>query len=494
MLVFYLLLAGLVLELLIYVPGFWRIRRPLAAILAIFLVATGIFAARTSPIFWPVDFIMLFRILNQLRIVKGRMHPEFLRRATFRTSAWLALTQIWIFMAASASALLLRPHNVLWLVGWAQVVVATILFLSTLYSVIRTRHKPVAQYYSDKELPTVTIAIPARNETTDLEACLRSVIATDYPKLEIIVLDDCSQDKTAEVIRGFAHDGVRFIKGAEPDEHWLAKNQAYEQLSEEALGELILFCGVDTRFGQQTIRAIVTTMLNRDKDMIGLIPRRLTNTPAAAFIQPMRYWWELALPRRLFNKPSVLSTCWIIRRKVLKQLGGFAAVSRTVLPERYFARELVKTDAYSFIRADDILDVQTAKSLKEQRTTAVRMRYPQVHRRPEMVLAITLVEVICMLAPFALIPVGLLLHFGTVIWIYIVAALLLVFTHVLILAVTNPPNIPLAFLNYPVVIMTEIYLSYESMFKYEFSRVDWKDRNICIPVMHVIPKLPDIKS
>jgi hypothetical protein len=40
--------------------------------------------------------------------------------------------------------------------------------------------------------------------------------------------------------------------------------------------------------------------------------------------------------------------------------------------------------------------------------------------------------------------------------------------------------------------VAELVLGLTSMFKYEFSTVIWKDRNICIPVMHVIPKLPDL--
>jgi hypothetical protein len=220
------------------------------------------------------------------------------------------------------------------------------------------------------------------------------------------------------------------------------------------------------------------------------MPRRLSNTPAAAFIQPMRYWWELALPRRLFNRPPVLSTCWLIERTALKKAGSFAAVSHNILPERYFARELVKRDEYSFVRADDLLDIQTAKVLDEQRATAVRMRYPQLHRRPELVLPMILTELLLLLGPFILAPASLIWHLGMIGWLSLAAAVLLIATHVLILAVSNPPNIPLAFLNLPVVILTEIVLVCESMLKYEFSVVDWKGRNICIPVMHVIPKLP----
>src|SRR6185369_13096540 len=62
------------------------------------------------------------------------------------------------------------------------------------------------------QLPTVSVCIPARNEDRVLTDCLAAVLASDYPKLEVIVLDDCSQDKTAQVVRQFAHGGVQFIQ------------------------------------------------------------------------------------------------------------------------------------------------------------------------------------------------------------------------------------------------------------------------------------------
>src|SRR5690606_10627587 len=97
----------------------------------------------------------------------------------------------------------------LWLPIASLILSATILGL-LIYHLRKTRHITNRTHYSDKELPTVSVCIPARNETNALEDCLRSMLANDYPKLEILVLDDCSQDRTAEVIKSFAHAGVRF--------------------------------------------------------------------------------------------------------------------------------------------------------------------------------------------------------------------------------------------------------------------------------------------
>jgi glycosyltransferase involved in cell wall biosynthesis len=377
-------------------------------------------------------------------------------------------------------------------IALVQVGVAAAVLGITIKNVYQSRYKQGEVFYADRDLPTVSLLIPARNETTDLEECLRTALASDYPKLEIIVLDDCSQVKTSEVIKGFAHDGVRFVRGEEPKGSWLAKNQAYQKLAEEASGELMLFCGVDVRFGSHAIKALVTELLNRNKDMVSVLPRRLSGNLAGAFIQPMRYWWELSLPRRLFNRPAVLSTCWLIRRKTLNNLGGFGAVSHSIIPEGYFARELVKTNDYSFIRANDTLDVQTHKAYVDQRATAIRTRYPQLRRRPENVLLVVTADLLFLLGPFVGVAYGLFQNDVAVLNTSIIASAILVLNHLIVVQLTSPSNVVTALINFPIEVLTEVIITIMSMLRYEFGAVEWKDRNVCIPVMHVVPHLPPL--
>lgn len=483
------LILSIVLEWLIYsLKPLWTHRDKLV-VPPLVLCGFGTSAMIVAYPHWSIVFVVaisVFRVINHLRIAQGRMHDQYLRHSSRRTGLVLGLAQL-----VGIGVVLLQPTNlnpVINVYMAAQFALASLTLIITSRTIANTRFRRDEVYFADKELPSVTVAIPARNETDDLEQCLRSVLANDYPKLEIIVLDDCSQDKTADVIRSFAHAGVRFIKGEEPSDRWLAKNQAYSRLEEEATGELVLFCGVDVRFGPQAVRALVSTLLARNKSMLSVMPRRLTSEVLSVFVQPLRYWWELAVPRRLFNRPAVLSTCWLIRRKTLKKLGSFDAVSHSILPEGYFARELVKSDQYSFLRADDILDVQTRKTPERQRETAIRMRYPQIRRRPEIALLLTITHVFFMLAPLACFISSFWLGVGWIQTIGLISYLMLTATHVSIVQVSNPANVLTAALSYPLAILVELVISYISMFRYEFSEVNWKGRNVCIPVMHAIPK------
>ncbi|MDB5185859.1 MAG: glycosyltransferase family 2 protein [Candidatus Saccharibacteria bacterium] len=492
-----LILATLLAEAAIYTRWLWPYRRTFAALLipvVSFLAGVMLFSRLNAGAVLLL-LVSVYRIINLMRLVKGRMHERYLFQAARRTSLLMGLAVGMVLIVLMVHGSL--RYNALTLIevfAYVQLSILIVLLLIVIRNVFKSRYQSVIKYYSDKELPTLTVAIPARNETEDLEQCLHTILASDYPKLEVIVLDDCSQDKTSEIIKKFAHDGVRFIRGAEPAERWLAKNQAYARLADEASGELVLFCGVDVRFGPQAIRALVTTMLNRDKAMVSVMPKRLTSNPLEAFIQPMRYWWELALPRRMFNRPPVLSTCWVIKRRALERIGGFEAVSHNVIPEGFFARELTKSDDYSFIRASDVLGIQTIKNASQQRDTAIRVRYPQVHRRPELVMLLALAEIAIFLMPFVFLLASIWIDLGIIQTISIASVALLIFIHVAIVYISNPANVPLALFNFPLVVLTEVVLSHESMFKYEFSEVEWKGRNVCIPVMHITPHLPPLPA
>jgi glycosyltransferase involved in cell wall biosynthesis len=344
----------------------------------------------------------------------------------------------------------------------------------------------------DKDLPTLTVAVPARNETDALHACISSLLDSHYPKLEIIVLDDCSQTaRTPEIIRDFAHKGVRFIRGTEPDGNWLAKNQAYAALVEASSGQLILFCGVDIRFTPDSLRRMVIYLLARRKTMLCVLPQNAQAT-SVPLIQPMRYLWELALPRRRLSRPPALSSCWLIARSALRQAGGFDAVARSVVPEAYFASRQTAGDGYSFMGGAGF-GVSSAKSLREQRETAIRVTYPRLHKRPELVALVTALYVLWIGLPLSSLVYSLIFgQFGLLAMAALVGLIYSLLAYRLVLRLAYGYVSGRALLALPLAALVYIAILNYSMYKYEFSEVIWKGRNVCLPVMHVIPRLPKI--
>lgn len=481
-------------ELLQTFRPFWMVRRFLAPIVIVSIIASTILILPlVTPLFKIIISILaVYRIFNLVRIVKGRMHPYYLQYVSRRTSFWIATIHIVLFCVLSLVLSYVSVIEFFSLLSYFLTIVTLLMVIVVSRNISKMSYEQPSAFLADRHLPTVTVAVPARNETSDLEFCLKSILQSDYPKLEIIVYDDCSHQATSEVIKKFAHDGVRFIKGDAPQKRWLPKNQACQSLLEHSTGELVMFTGVDVRVQNNTVRDTVNTMYCKRKRMLSILPLRQNPSVKSVFIQPLRYWWELVPPRRVFNRPPVLSTCWIIDREFILSLGGFTAVSHAILPEVYFAKKAVETDDYSFIRSDDELGLMTAKAIEGQRSTAIRVKYPQLRRRIENVLLVS-----WLLLGLLFIPPAAVLYGISSTNVILVASGLLTYIavlsiHSVVLLVTDPKNLRKGLLTYPVAMVAEIVLGYASMYQYEFGTVEWKGRNVCIPVMHVYPKLPNI--
>lgn len=457
--------------------------------LAISLFTIWLLVANLSTWTIVVAVFSIYRVINLRRVIQSRIHVSHLYHTSRQAELWLVGLQ---FLTIVIS-LSIQPWDwalMTWWYGLAVLEVAGITllfaaFLRHLKTIRPIEGKPIA----DKDLPTVTIAIPARNETTELHACLESLLANNYPKLEILVLDDCSQNKrTPEIIREFAQAGVRFVAGKEPPKQWLAKNFAYQQLLEASNGDVLLFCGVDTRFKPDSIRALIMQLEKRKKVMVSVLPINQLGDKriASLIIQPVRYAWEVALPRRMLGRPPVLSTCWLITREALEATGGFAAARRTVVPESYFARETARFgDAYSFLHATPNMFVVSHKSLEEQKSTAIRTRYPQLHRRPELAALVSLLSFALFVWPVALLLVALSTATWPLVLLVTLSVVLSAVLYGLLVQLTYRTLSLRAFFIAPIAAIYDIALLNYSMWQYEFSTVLWKDRNICLPVMQV---------
>jgi hypothetical protein len=499
-------LAGLavvsLLELSLWLTPVWAWRKFAAPVLSVLQVAACAVLLVFEPAVWTalVAFFGLYRCVNLARVASGRIQADYLFHSSRKTFLWLTGFQL-LLTAAAALARHYGPDIWTWasLSATAGLACTIVLLASTLRHLRTTRPSKPRRHFTEAELPSLSVAIPARNETADLEECLRSLLASTYPKLEILVLDDCSQDKrTPEIIRDFAHDGVHFIAGQEPPDSWLAKNYAYAQLTEAASGDLLLFCGVDTRFQPGSLDILVRTLLEKRKSMLSILPRNTVPAAGGRFFGPEawvtqtnRYAWELTLPRRLLKRPPVLSTCWLITRQALEAAGGFEAVRRKGVPESYLARQTsAVADGYSFLQSTPAVGITSRKQPEEQRATAIRTRYLQMHRRPELTALIGLAEFGVLVWPLIL---ALAAFFGGQWLPGSLSVLNFVINCVIYSKIFN-----LTYRRFllkgvgllPLAALYDIGLLNYSMWLYEFREVLWKGRNVCIPVMRVIAKLP----
>jgi len=103
--------------------------------------------------------------------------------------------------------------------------------------------------------PRVTFLITAYNEERDIAQKLQNTLALDYPrdKFEILVASDGSTDKTDEIVRGFALQGVRLVRV----EGRVGKTETQNQAVKQATGDVIVFSDATTKYERLNLRKIV---------------------------------------------------------------------------------------------------------------------------------------------------------------------------------------------------------------------------------------------
>src|SRR5262249_58524835 len=97
--------------------------------------------------------------------------------------------------------------------------------------------------------PLVSAIIPAKDEEGALPDCLASVRTQTYPNLEILIVDDRSRDRTAEIARSAAAADarVRVLTIDHLPDGWTGKTHALQEASAHARGEWFWFLDADTR-------------------------------------------------------------------------------------------------------------------------------------------------------------------------------------------------------------------------------------------------------
>jgi len=108
----------------------------------------------------------------------------------------------------------------------------------------------------DSECPPVSILVAARDEAAKLPAALNTFLALDYPRFEVIAVDDRSVDATGAILQGAARADPRMrtlrIDSLPPG--WLGKPHALQRAYEHATGEWLVFTDADVHFAPDLLR------------------------------------------------------------------------------------------------------------------------------------------------------------------------------------------------------------------------------------------------
>lgn len=195
--------------------------------------------------------------------------------------------------------------------------------------------------------PVVSVLIPARNEENTIGLCLEGLTKQDYPDLEILVLNDQSEDDTEQVVRTWiALDSrIRLLSGSDVPPGWTGKNWACQQLSEEASGEILIFTDADNRHAPFAVTNTVAYLQKYELGMLSAFPQQWTHTLAEKLIVPiMDIFVYGALPLWLtyyapFPSMAAANGQWLaLTRDAYKKLGGHHTVKSELVEDTVLSR------------------------------------------------------------------------------------------------------------------------------------------------------------
>jgi glycosyltransferase involved in cell wall biosynthesis len=194
-----------------------------------------------------------------------------------------------------------------------------------------------------EQLIELTVIVPARNEEESLRDCLRSLVAQSESVFELgrdwelIVVDDHSTDRTAEIARSFP--GVTVHEAAELEKGWTGKNNAIWTAARKARGRWLLFTDADTIHEQGDLHRAMHEATRHKVGVLSYSPRQLVNGLAQRILMPLVFS-ELALaypPAKVSDPNQRVAAAngqfLLVEREAYRRLGGHASVRDRVLED-----------------------------------------------------------------------------------------------------------------------------------------------------------------
>jgi glycosyltransferase involved in cell wall biosynthesis len=216
--------------------------------------------------------------------------------------------------------------------AWLAMAAAVVRVLVVVPVLGRLRTPPPARW------PSLSVVVPACDEQETLAAAARSRLASDYPDLELVLVDDRSRDGTPAIVDALAAEDsrVRALHVRELPDGWLGKVHAMEVGARAARGEWLLFTDADVHLSPGALRAAIALCEARGIDHLVALPQiwssgALLDAVIASFGRLFLLGsrlWAVADPQ---SSASVgVGAFNLVRRSAWEAIGGFSRLRLAV--------------------------------------------------------------------------------------------------------------------------------------------------------------------
>lgn len=225
------------------------------------------------------------------------------------------------------------------------------------------------------QLPSVTILVAAKDEESNIEACLRSLLRQDHPDCEVIAINDRSSDRTGEIIDRVAAGEARLtgvhLRHLRPG--WFGKCNALREGLDRAKGQWLCFTDADCVFvSPRAVTVALRFALDKGADFLSVLPAHETDSFLERLILPacsgvLMIWFS---PEKVNDPDSPTAYAngafMLIDRECYAAIGGHEAVRTEINEDMGLARRAKDAGRRLVVVSnDDLYTVRMYESLTE---------------------------------------------------------------------------------------------------------------------------------
>jgi len=197
------------------------------------------------------------------------------------------------------------------------------------------------------ELPTLSLLVAAKDEEGNIGRCVRGLLDQDYPRLQLIVIDDRSADRTGAIIDELAARDARLtaVHVTELRPGWFGKNNAMREGLRCATGDWLCFSDADCAYdAPQLLSAALRFALREHVDFLSVLPRLEAGTFWERVVQPvagaiMVFWFPPQKVNSERSKRAYANGAFMLMpRGTHEATGGHEAVKATLNEDMHMAR------------------------------------------------------------------------------------------------------------------------------------------------------------
>ncbi len=192
-----------------------------------------------------------------------------------------------------------------------------------------------------REHPSVSVIIPARNEEGNLPHLLESLRAQSFQPQEIIVVDDCSSDRTAEIAAGY---GAKVIRNTRLPENWTGKNWAVWNGFLQSTGDVLVFFDADVRLAPSALERLLAAR-EQCGGVVSVVPYHHMERPyeKLSLVVYLLGVFAFTSPFEKKNpKKGLYGSCVVATREDYERVSGHEGVSGEVLDDLNLGRKFTE--------------------------------------------------------------------------------------------------------------------------------------------------------